>query len=72
MNQCERILKYLDEHGSITRAEAMSECGIANFTARVSDLRRDGVALDVETAHRRTATARPCGLRDTGGKNEYL
>lgn len=27
----------------------MSECGIANFTARVSDLRRDGVALDVET-----------------------
>lgn len=49
MNQCERILKYLDEHGSITRAEAMSECGIANFTARVSDLRRDGVALDVET-----------------------
>lgn len=46
MNQCERILKYLDEHGSITRAEAMSECGIANFTARVSDLRRDGVALD--------------------------
>ena len=49
MNQCERILKYLDEHGSITRAEAMSECGIANFTARVSDLRRDGVAQDVET-----------------------
>ena len=49
MNQCERILKYLDERGSITRAEAMSECGIANFTARISDLRRDGVALDVET-----------------------
>ena len=49
MNQCERILKYLDEHGSITRAEAMSECGIANFTARISDLRREGVELDVET-----------------------
>lgn len=49
MTQCERILQYLDEHGSITRAEAMSECGIANFTARISDLRRDGVKLDVET-----------------------
>ena len=69
MTQCERILAYLDEHGSITRAEAMSECGIANFTARVSDLRRDGVALDVETV---TQKARPCGLRDTGGKNEPL
>lgn len=25
------------------------ECGIANFTARISDLRQQGVALDVET-----------------------
>ena len=49
MTQCERILKYLDEYGSITRAEAMNERGIANFTARISDLRRNGVALDVET-----------------------
>lgn len=73
MTQCERILKYLDEHGSITRAEAMSECGIANFTARVSDLRRDGVALDVETVtQKRTATARLCGLRDIEGKHEPL
>lgn len=49
MKQCERILQYLDEHGAITRAEAMSELGIANFTARVSDLRRAGVELDTET-----------------------
>mgnify|MGYP002515524145 CR=1 FL=1 len=49
MTQCERILDYIDQHGSITRAEAMSECGIANFTARISDLRQQGVKLDVET-----------------------
>lgn len=49
MKQCERILQYLDEHGSITRAEAMSELCIANFTARISDLRRAGVELDTET-----------------------
>ena len=49
MTQCERILAYIDQRGSITRAEAMSECGIANFTARISDLRREGVALTVET-----------------------
>lgn len=49
MTQCEKILAYLNEHGSITRMEAMSKLHIANFTARVSDLRRDGVALDVET-----------------------
>ncbi len=49
MTQCEKILAYLDEHGSITTMEGMSKLRIANFTARISDLRRDGVALDVET-----------------------
>ena len=49
MNQCERILAYLDEHDGLTRLEAMMELGIGNFTARISDLRRQGVALDVET-----------------------
>ena len=53
MTQCERILDYIDRHGSITRAEAMSECGIANFTARISDLRQQGVKLDVETVSRK-------------------
>lgn len=53
MTQCERILNYIDQHGSITRAEAMSECGIANFTARISELRRQGVKLDVETVSRK-------------------
>lgn len=53
MTQCERILDYIDQHGSITRAEAMSECGIANFTARISELRQQGVKLDVETVSRK-------------------
>ena len=48
MKQCERILAYLDEHGSITRMEAMSKLHIANLTARVADLRRAGVGMDAE------------------------
>lgn len=53
MTQCERILDYIDQHGSITRMEAMSKLHIANFTARVSDLRRAGVRLDAETVSRK-------------------
>lgn len=49
MTQCEKILAYLDEHGSITTMEGMSKLRIANFTARISDLRKAGVELDVET-----------------------
>lgn len=59
MTQCERILRYIDEHGSITRAEAMSELGIANFTARISDLRQAGVFLEMETEHRKNRYGEP-------------
>lgn len=46
MTQCERIISYISENGSITRAEAMEHCGIANFTARLSDLKKSGIILD--------------------------
>ena len=49
MTQCEKILDYLDEHGSITTMEGMSKLRIANFTARISDLRKAGVDLTKET-----------------------
>lgn len=49
MTQCEKILAYLDEHGSITTMEGMSKLRIANFTARISDLRKAGVELTKET-----------------------
>lgn len=49
MTQCEKILAYLDKHGSITTMEGMSKLRNANFTARISDLRKAGVELTKET-----------------------
>lgn len=49
MTQCEKILAYLDKHGSISTMEGMSKLRIANFTARISDLRKAGVELTKET-----------------------
>lgn len=49
MTQCEKVLAYLDKHGSITTMEGMSKLRIANFTARISDLRKAGVELTKET-----------------------
>ena len=42
MTQCERILKYIDEKGSITPFEAFSELGVTKLATRVSELRRAG------------------------------
>lgn len=42
MTQCERILKYIDEKGSITPFEAFTELGITKLATRVSELLRSG------------------------------
>lgn len=42
MTQGERILKYIDEKGSITPFEAFTELGITKLATRVSELRKAG------------------------------
>lgn len=37
--QCVMILRHLDEHGSITSAEAMNIYGIARLASRIDDLK---------------------------------
>lgn len=40
-SQCDRIIKHL-KRKTLTRAQAMDELGIANCTARISELRQAG------------------------------
>lgn len=49
MNQCERIMRYLEEFGSITPLEAMEEFGIMRLASRIHDLRAQGVEIEAET-----------------------
>ena len=42
MTQCERIVKYCNDFGSITQYEAMKDLGIMRLASRMSDLKRDG------------------------------
>lgn len=53
--QAQRVFKYIHDFGSITRAEAMSDIGVANLTAVISDLRKQGYnieTIDVHTENR--------------------
>jgi hypothetical protein len=43
--QAERILTYIDEHGSITPLDAFRDLGITRLAARIHDLRRDGFSI---------------------------
>ena len=41
MNQCEKILAYIQKNGSITGMESYA-LGIMNYKGRINDLRRAG------------------------------
>ena len=42
MNQCEKVLKYIKEFGSIMSAEAMKELGVYRLASRINELRDRG------------------------------
>lgn len=45
MKQNERILRHLQDHGSITSLEAVREYGIMRLASRISDLKKSGVPI---------------------------
>ncbi len=48
MTQCEMILQYMQDTGSITPWEAMREFGCMRLGARIYDLKRRGVNVTRE------------------------
>lgn len=49
MTQNERLLEYLQEHGSITGLEALMKLGIIRCASRIHDLRNEGHNIRGET-----------------------
>lgn len=48
MTQCEKVLRHMQNFGSITSLEAMQEYGIMRLASRISDLKRMGTPIRVE------------------------
>ena len=55
MTQCERVLKYMQDFGSISPLEAMSDIGCQRLAARIADLKASGhrIRSDRETKKNR-------------------
>lgn len=51
MNQCEKMLDYMKEHGSITGMESIN-MGVMNYKGRINDLRKLGVAIETKMESR--------------------
>ena len=49
MTQCERILQYMHENGSITPLDALREFGCMRLGARIYDLKQAGTRIIKES-----------------------
>lgn len=49
MTQKERVKKYMEDFGSITQMDAFRDLGIMRLSARIWDLRADGIGVFAKT-----------------------
>ena len=54
--QCEKVLAYMRQFGSITQLQALQDIGCMRLASRITDLRQQGYAI---------------GRRMKAGKNRY-
>lgn len=48
MTQCERIVKYMREFGSISTLEAFNDLGCTRLASRITDLKKEGYLIKGE------------------------
>lgn len=48
MTQKERIVKYMDDFGSISTMEAFTQLGITRLASRIHELTRNGLSIKKE------------------------
>ena len=67
MTQCEKVLEYMKEFGSITPIEAMQDIGCMRLASRINDLKDQGFAIG-----RRMKTAKNRYGKDVSFAEYYL
>ena len=52
MTQCEKVLEYMKANGSITTFECFEKLHITRLSARIKDLRDQGVVITKKRVHK--------------------
>lgn len=50
-NQCMQVLRYIEQHGSITSLEAVEDLRILRLASRIKDLKDLGYPIEKKTEH---------------------
>ena len=67
MTQCQKVLEYMKEFGSITPLEAMQDIGCMRLAARIADLKDQGYPIG-----RRTKTSKNRYVKNVSFAEYYL
>ena len=59
MTQKDRVLQYIDDFGSITVAEALTEIGVGSLTKCISNIRKDGTQIVTRTIYHKNRYGQP-------------
>ena len=61
--QCDRIVKYIKDFGSITTLEAFTELGVVRLGARISELRQNGVPIEGKNETVKNRYGEKCNIK---------
>lgn len=64
MTQCERVLKYMEEFGTINPMQAMSDLGIMRLGARIWDLKKAGYKISRQMVAGRNRYGEPVNFAE--------
>lgn len=62
--QCDRILQYMRDFGSISQLEAMRDLGVMRLAARVADLKEDGHTITRKMVKKKNRYGEPVSFAE--------
>ncbi len=60
--QCDRLIDYLQKHGTITQKEASDRLGITRLTSRVCELKKKGYEFETDRIKVRNRFGESCSV----------
>ena len=72
-SQCDRIIKYLNDFGSITQLEALQDLGIMRLASRMHNLRKSGYIINGQICEVKNRYGEICRIKKykLGEENEW-
>lgn len=68
--QAQRILGYIENHGSITQLEALKDLGVFRLASRISELRKKGYKIESQMVKVENRYGETCRVKKYSLKKE--